>query len=924
MKFSEAEQKILDFWKKNKIFEKSISQKDKNKVYGFYDGPPFITGVPHYGSLLSSIVKDAVPRYWTMKGYRVTRRWGWDCHGLPAENMVEKKLGIKSKEEIEKKVGIETFCQSCFAETSQIASEWEDIVDRIGRWVEFKGAYKTMDNSYMESVWWAFSQLHKKGLIYEDVRVSLYCPRCSTPLSNFEIAMDNSYQEDTDPSVYIKFPVKGEENTYFLVWTTTPWTLLANTALAVGKKIEYAKVRVGEEYFWLAKDRLELLKDYEVVEQAMGERLTGLYYTPIFTNEDVKNYRIINADFVSTDEGTGIVHLAPAFGDDDFVARQKYGLDIVLNVDDEGRFIQGQWQGQKVWAANKDIVNWLKDGGVLFKQEMITHSYPHCHRCAEKLIYKAQPAWFVNIAKLKPQLLKANEKINWYPESLKNGRFKKSVQSAPDWNISRTRYWGTPMPVWKCEKCNQQKIVSSIADLGQKIENIHRPHIDQVEFDCECGGKMKRIPEVFDCWVESGSMPFAQFHYPFENKKEFEKSFPTDFVSEYIAQTRAWFYVMHVMGVALFGQAPFRNVLTTGVIAGSDGRKMSKSFGNYTDPYEVLDNYSADALRFYLLSSPLLHAQDINFSEETVRDISRNLLSKIRNSYSFLNLYTKQSEIKTSRPKSKDTLDRWIISRLHSTILEVDSLMQSYDLVKATRLIDDFVDDLSNWYIRRSRARLQKPKNAAQKKEAVQALGYVLWELSKLAAPFIPFVTEEIYQNLKTNKDKQSVHLCDYPKADKKLIDPALENKMATVREIVARALGKRDEKQIKVRQPLASLTIKEKLGQEFLDLIAQEVNVKEVKVGKQFKLDTKITKELQGEGDVREIERFYAMLRKEEGLNADDEVSIFATSSDLTSFDNPNDWRAKKVEQFDQNEKYDAVKDVKTSSGVEKIAIKR
>jgi len=684
-KYSEMEKEVIEFWKEDKTFEKSIEQRSKDKYYSFYDGPPFITGVPHYGTLLSSIVKDTVPRYWAMKGYRIERRWGWDCHGLPAENMVEKKLGIKSKKEIEEKIGIAKFNEACLSETSQIASEWEDIIDRIGRWVEFKNAYKTMDKGYMESVWWAFSELFKKGLIYEDVRVSLYCPRCSTPLSNFEIAMDNSYEMDSDPSVYVKMKIRGEENAYFLVWTTTPWTLLANVALAVGGEINYVKIICGEDYYILAKDRVEEVfagKEYKVEAEFKGKDLMGKKYEPIFdyyqnnikagmfipslknidlkenkesvfaikednnfkkrSKDVVKNielhdkleenaYKVIVANFVTTEDGTGIVHIAPAFGEDDFNARKTDDLPIIMNVDDEGKLTEGKWQGQKVWDANDKIVAWLKEYKILFKREQITHSYPHCHRCHTKLIYKAQPAWYVNIAKMRPDLIAQNENISWFPDFLKHGRFQNGIESAPDWNISRDRYFGTAIPVWKCdrENCQEIKVFGSYAELkevsGVELEDYHRPGVDNISFACKCGGVMKRIPQVFDSWIESGSMPFAQFHYPFENKEKFEKSFPTDFISEYIAQTRAWFYVLHVVSVGIFGKESFKNVVTTGTIAGSDGKKMSKSLGNYTLPDVVLEKYSADALRFYFLSSPLLDAQNINFSEKPIQDIQRKV-----------------------------------------------------------------------------------------------------------------------------------------------------------------------------------------------------------------------------------------------------------------------------------------------------------
>jgi len=889
-KYSEMEKEIIRFWKEDGTFKKSIKQRSKKKYYSFYDGPPFITGVPHYGTLLSSIVKDAVLRYWTMKGYFIEYRWGWDCHGLPAENMVEKKLGIKSKKEIEEKIGIAAFNKACFEETSQIASEWEDTIDRIGRWAEFKNAYKTMDKGYMESVWWAFSELYKKGLVYEDIRISLYCPRCSTPLSNFEIAMDNSYEMDSDPSVYVKIKTKEEDGAYFLVWTTTPWTLLANVALALGKKIDYVKVVCEKERYILAKDRLEKVfagKEYEIVEEFKGKDLVGKKYEPIFPHEIDKGYSVIAGDFVTTEDGTGIVHIAPAFGEDDFNARKTDDLPIIINVDEEGQFTEGLWKGEKVWNANDKIVAWLKENMVLFKREQITHSYPHCHRCHTKLIYKAQPAWYIDIAKIRQDLIAKNENINWFPEFLKYGRFQKGIEGAPDWNISRDRYFGTAIPIWKCEDCGEIKVFGSYKELkkisGVELGDYHRPKIDEITFECDkCGkGKMKRIPQVFDSWIESGSMPFAQFHYPFENKELFEKSFPADFISEYIAQTRAWFYVLHVLSVGIFGKNSFKNVVTTGVIAGNDGRKMSKSLGNYTLPDIVLEKYSADALRLYLLSSPLLNGQNINFSEKSVQDVQRKVLSTLWNSYAFFTLYAGVDKWdprnKLDAPaSSKNLLDIWIISELHKLIGEVDFNMQKYDLVKATRPFENFVDNLSNWYIRRSRKRFWKSENDDDKNNAYQTLHYVLVILSKIIAPFAPFIAEEVYKNLTS---EESVHLTDFPVADEKLIDEKLNSKMSETRNIITIALQLRAKNSIKVRQPLAELKIMEQgLNDEFLEIIKEEVNVKKViqdEKFKEIKLNTKITADLKLEGQAREIVRYIQEMRKEAGYEVDDHIKV-------------------------------------------------
>ncbi|MFO7806947.1 MAG: isoleucine--tRNA ligase [Candidatus Moraniibacteriota bacterium] len=915
-KYSKMEEEQIDFWKKNKIFEKSVKQRPADKIFSFYDGPPFITGVPHHGTLLSSIVKDCIPRFWTMKGYRVNRRWGWDCHGLPAENMVEKKLGINSKNEIENKVGIEKFNKACLEETSKIAGEWEYIIDRVGRWVEFRNAYKTMDNDYMESVWWGFKELHKKELVYEDVRVSLYCPRCATPISNFEVAMDNSYKEDKDPSVYVKMKIAEEDNKYFLVWTTTPWTLPANTALAVREDIDYVEVKVKNqkqeniqskspiffsenEVYVIAKERLEALDaEYEILDEFKGKELANKAYEPLFKQDIENGYRVILADFVGTEEGTGVVHLAPAFGEDDFNARKEHDLEIILNVDEEGKFREGEWKGEFVWDANLRIVVWLKERGFLYRKENIVHSYPHCHRCDTKLIYKAQPAWFISVEKIRKKLLDKNENINWIPNHLKHGRFQKGIESAPEWNISRDRYWGTAMPVWKCQnaECKNVKIMGSYEELkkisGKELQDYHRPGVDKIVFKCEeCGEDMYRIPQVFDCWMESGSMPFAQYHYPFENEEKFKKSFPADFISEYIAQTRAWFYVMHVLSVGIFGEESYKNVLTTGTIAGSDGRKMSKSFGNYTEPGEVLEKYSADALRFYFLSSPLMHAENLNFSEETIRDIQRKILGTLWNSYTFFVLYANTDNWKPKKGgegiESDNLLDRWIISELNQLIKEVDSNLENYDLVRSCRLINNFIDNLSNWYIRRSRRRFWKSENDSDKESAYQTLWLVLKEFSKVLAPICPFIGEEIFKNI-TNKE--SVHLENFPEYDLKKINKPLNEKMEKTRKIIEMGLSLRAENSVKVRQPLSFLVAGGvDLEEDFLELIKEEVNVKEVfsdKKGENIKwkedkdlkvgLNTEIDSQLKLEGEMRELVRQIQQTRKEADFKISDRIIVF------------------------------------------------
>lgn len=908
-KYSEMEKEVIDFWREDDTFNKSIEQRDKKDAYVFYDGPPFITGVPHYGTLLSSIVKDVVPRYWTMKGKRVERRWGWDCHGLPAENLVEKKLGIKDKRDIPK-IGLEKYIQTCRSEMVQGGSVWEDTIERIGRWVEFKNAYKTMDKEYMESVWWAFKTLYEKGKIYEGEKVLMYCTRCATPISKAEVAMDNSYKVVTDPSVFVKFQLEGEEKTYLLAWTTTPWTLSANVALAVGEKIDYVKVIYNNyqgdvENFILAKEIYENKKDIlfpsvvkkekqsdvlpvppEIVEEIKGYKLIGKKYKPLFADHGEKAHRVVAADFVTTEDGTGIVHIAPAFGEDDYAVAKKENLPVVNTVDENGNYIDGRWKDKNVWETNKEIAKTLTAEGEVLKIDYIQHEYPHCHRCATKLMYRAHPSWFMDIDGQRKEMLAENENINWFPAHFKEKRFKNTVETAPDWNLSRDRFWATPIPVWRGTKEDGTvvtKVVGSYGELkelsGKELEDYHLPYVDGITFELD-GVKMKRIEKVMDCWFESGSMPFAQFHYPFENKEKFEENFPGDFISEYVGQVRAWFYYLHAISIGLFGKESFENVIVTGTIAGSDGKKMSKSLGNYTDPNILLDQYSADALRYLLISSPLLNGDDFALVDKDVSDIQRKL-GTLWNSYGFFVMYANVDkwEIKQGVKTHGDAslLDRWIISKLHKLIKDVDGNMLAYDLSNAARPIMDFIDNLSNWYIRRSRKRFWKSEDDGDKHDAYQTLHYVLVELAKIMAPFTPFISEEIYRNL-TNEE--SVHLVDFPVADESLIDEALNEKMESTRNIITESLQLRAKNGIKVRQPLSELIITNYETQEdFMEIMKEEVNVKNViiKTGseKKVEIDTEITPELKLEGQAREIIRFIQEMRKEAGYEVDNRIEV-------------------------------------------------
>ena len=907
-KYSEMEQEIINFWRDDNTFKKSIEQRDKKNAYVFYDGPPFITGVPHYGTLLSSIVKDVVPRYWTMKGKRVERRWGWDCHGLPAENLVEKKLGIKDKRDIPK-IGLEKYIQTCHSEMVQGGSVWEDTIERIGRWVEFKNAYKTMDKEYMESVWWAFKQLYEKGKIYEGEKVLMYCTRCATPISKAEVAMDNSYKIVTDPSVYVKFELESEKNTYLLAWTTTPWTLSANVALAVNEKIDYVKVcyrnKNGEpEIFILAKDIFESKKDLlfpsvkelgisevpplppKVAGEIRGAELIGERYKPLFESHGDRMHKVIGADFVTTEDGTGIVHIAPAFGEDDYAVSKREKLPVINTVDENGIYLDGKWKDKNVWEVNKEIAKTLLSDGVVLKIDYIQHEYPHCHRCGTKLMYRAHPSWFMNIDGQRKEMLKENENINWFPAHFKEKRFRNTMETAPDWNLSRDRFWATPIPVWRgtgADGTVVTKVIGSYAELkdvsGIELEDYHLPYVDKITFKIN-GVEMKRVEKVMDCWFESGSMPFAQFHYPFENKEKFEENFPGDFISEYVGQVRAWFYYLHAISVGLFGKESFKNVIVTGTIAGSDGKKMSKSLGNYTDPNVLLDRYSADALRYLLVSSPLLNGDDFALIDKDVSDIQRKL-GTLWNSYGFLVMYANVDkwipENLNKNIQGVSLLDKWIVSKLHKLIKVVDDNMRVYDLPNATKPIMDFIDDLSNWYIRRSRKRFWKSEDDGDKKSAYQTLHYALVELSKVMAPFTPFIAEEIYKNL-TSGD--SVHLVDFPTANKRLINDDLNEKISNTRKIITEALQLRAKNGIKVRQPLSELIITGyEMQNDFTEILKEEVNVKSVVIKKgserSIELNTEINEVLRLEGYARELIRIIQEMRKEAGYEVDNRIHV-------------------------------------------------
>ena len=899
MNRKEQEEKISEFWEKNKIFQTSVEQRPKNKQYVFYDGPPFATGLPHYGHILGLTCKDLFPRYATMRGFRVERRWGWDCHGLPIENIAEKELGLKEKKDIEK-IGIDTFNEFCRSKVLFYAQEWKKTVRKMGKWIEFDNSYKTMDNSYMESVWHIFKTLSDKGYIYEGKKVLLYCPRCETPLSNTEIAMDNSYKNVTEKTAVAKFELQDEPNTFILAWTTTPWTLIGNVALAINSNLTYVKIKQGKESLILAKDRLsEVAGKYETIAEFKGEKILKKQYKPLYPIKQEKqgHYIINGGNEVSAQEGTGIVHMA-LYGEFDYEMIKKYDLPVIQHIGNQGKLLLGpkEWEGTWFKKADKLVLEDLEQRSLLFKADNYTHPYPFCYRCETPLFYNAVDSWFVNIQKIKSQLLKRNQQITWHPEHLKEGRFKDVLETAPDWSISRNRFWATSIPVWKCTNinCKHLEIIGSIKELQEKATtkvpdtiDLHKHVIDTIELRCiKCKGNMKRIPEVLDCWFESASMPYAAEHYPFENKEHFKHRFPADFISEYIGQTRAWFYYMHVIGVLLFDQAPFKHIVVDGNVLAADGAKMSKSKKNFPDPNIIFEKYGADALRFYLMSSTLMKGQDLNFKEDNLNDLYRKVIVILENVKAFYELFGKENKILNSS-SSKNILDQWIISKLHLLLRNTTTSLDQYDTVSYCTEIITFIDDLSTWYVRRSRDRFKSAQESVRK-PAIQTLGYALATLAKVMAPITPFIAEEIHQTLRQASPKisESVHLELWPQANPELINEKLHEQMTQVREIVSQVLQEREKAKIPVRQVLSSVTLKGiSLDTSLCELIKDEVNIKEIKLVKAkelaIELDTNLNKELLAEGLSREFIRKVNDLRKELKLTLHDHIELTINTKD-------------------------------------------
>ncbi len=928
------EEKILEFWEKEDIFHKSIKNREGAEYYSFYDGPPFATGKPHYGHILATTIKDSVLRYWTMKGYQIPRRVGWDCHGLPIENLIEKELGIKSKKQIEE-LGICRFNDACRESVFSCVSDFQQTLKRVGRWADYSEAYSTMDNNYIESVWWVLKNLWDKELVEKNYRVSPYCPRCATTISNFEV--NQGYKEVRDKSAYVSFKIIGNrfEGAEFLVWTTTPWTLPGNLALAINTEITYCHVANQGKKYILAKNRLSVLEEeYEIISEFSGEDLVGAKYEPIFSylqeTEDIdlsSAYQVLSGDFVTDEDGTGIVHINPMHGEDDFQISKKNNISFYHLVDELGCFISQvkDFAGLFVKDADSEIIKYLKDKGSFYKQEIITHEYPHCWRCDSPLLYYAVDSWYILVTKLKDKLIHSNNQIHWVPGHLKEGRFGKWLEGARDWDFVRKRYWGAPIPIWECEECKKNICIGSTKELNDlktsdtELTDLHRPYIDDIVLRCpDCGKRMSRIEGVFDCWFESGSMPYAQWHYPFENKELVEKTFPADFIAEGLDQTRGWFYTLTVLSTALTvediglgkNKPAFKNVITNGLVLDDKGRKLSKKLKNYPDPQEVFDKYGADSLRYFLLASTNI-GEDYRFSDDKVKEVWRNVILSLENCFNFYSTYAPKEIVEI---ESSNILDKWIISRLEVLNNGINRFMLEYDLTRATRLfgggqaeggnnysVEDikwedysvgaFIDDLSNWYIRRSRRRFQKPENQKELQEAASTLRLVLMKLCKLIAPFTPFISERIYQELKTSEDQLSIHLCDYPEPDVKVLERKIYDiywSMAYVRSSINLILAERTKAAIKVRQPLGRVSIPEVIDgyslkslehkDQLLLLIKEETNIKDVIIDKDsdlVKLDTELTEELIVEGTIREFIRYIQQERKNQGLTPEDKIII-------------------------------------------------
>lgn len=845
--FVDIEKDILNLWKEENVIQKNFNLNEDGEYFTFYDGPPTANGKPHIGHVLTRVMKDLIPRYKVMKGYKVLRKAGWDTHGLPVELEIEKKLGISGKEQIEN-YGVEKFIGQCKDSVFTYSSMWKNMSEQIGYWIDMDNPYVTYHNEYIESVWWALKQMWDKGLLYEGHKVMPYCPRCGTALSSHEVAQ--GYKDVKDLTCIAKFKVVGEENKYILAWTTTPWTLPSNLALCINKAYTYIEAKVGEEVYVIAKDLATkvLGEDYEIVKEFKGSELLGTKYEQLmpFGKVEGKAFEVIHGDYVTLSDGTGIVHIAPAYGEDDSLVAKANGITFINLVDREGKFVEEvtPWAGKFVKKCDESICKWLEENNKLFKAEKHLHSYPHCWRCDTPLLYYPKESWFVRMTQLRDKLLENNDKINWLPDNVKTGRFGKFLENVIDWGISRDRYWGTPLPIWECE-CGHKECIGSIEELKKKGINVpddielHKPYIDNVHLHCErCGKEMKRTGEVIDCWFDSGSMPFAQYHYPFENKEVFEANFPAQFISEAVDQTRGWFYTLLAISTAIFDTNPFENCVVLGHVLDKQGIKMSKHKGNVVDPIEVIESQGADATRwhFYTASAPWLPTR---FSKDDVAEAQRSFLSTLWNVYSFYVLYADLDKFDPTKYEdfvSDNVMDKWEMSRLNTLVKTVDEDLANYRITQAALSIQDFVDELSNWYVRRNRSRYWSETLTDDKIGAYVTLYRVLVTLTKVAAPFIPFVTEEIYQNLVVSLDKkapESVHLCSWPEYKAEQVDSALEADMDMAYKIVKLGRSARNSANIKNRQPLSEMLVSiGSLPEYYGAIVREELNIKSVQIG--------------------------------------------------------------------------------------------
>ena len=900
--FVKMEEELLDSWDQNNIFQKSIDQREKASNFVFYEGPPTANGRPGIHHVISRSIKDAFCRYKTMRGFHVIRKAGWDTQGIPVELEVEKELGFKNKQDIEK-YGVVPFINKCKESVWKYLGEWEKITKRMGYWVDIKHPYITYENNYIESLWWIIKQIWDRGLFYQGYKIVPYCPRCGTSLSSHEVAQ--GYKLVKEPSIYVKFKLKKQDAdlpTYFLVWTTTPWTLPANVAVAVNSELEYVKIKYNNEILILAKDRLSIVEgEFQVIEEFFGKDLTGVEYEPIFdfAKPDKNAYFAIVGSFVTAVDGTGIVHIAPAFGEDDMEVGKANDLPVLMTLDENGKFIAGPWMGMAAKDTDPKIIENLKEKNILWKVEDYEHEYPFCWRCHSALLYYATTSWFINMKSVQADLIKNNEMVNWVPAHLKEGRFGEWIKGVKDWAFSRQRYWGTPLPIWICDKCKEKIVVGSFEELetlGGKMPinekgepDIHRPYVDAIKLKCpKCQGEATRIPDVADVWFDSGSMPFAQYHYPFENKELQEQQYPADFIAEAMDQTRGWFYVLLAIATLLQKETPYKNVVCNGMILDEKGKKMSKSLGNIVVPQSIIDKYGVDALRFHLLASPLVEGGNLLFSEKSVDEIYKKVLLILSNIYQFYRTYKTIDTIPAEKDilevaRGTGALDQWLLSKMNLLIKETTDNLDKYNTIKSLKLIYDFINEFSTWYVRLSRERFKK--GSQEEKDATsQVFGYCLMQLIKIMAPFVPFVADYIYQGI--GGKKESVHLEDWPAQDNLMVDYDVLKKMEATQKAVEIGLALRATANMKIRQPLNKIVLKDKEMVELLysDLVKQELNVKNVELGTEDALDLVISDELKLEGLVRELTRSINQLRKDSELTiSDTNVKLeYETTSEL------------------------------------------